>query len=263
MKELIIPFLLTLFAGLATGVGSCISLLTKTKNTKFLSISLGFSAGVMIYISFVELFSEARRSLSDFYGNFYGEFFAIIALFLGMFLIAIIDKFIPEKDNPHEPKDITDYTENSNSLYKMGILSAIAISIHNFPEGMVTFMSSLENYKLGIPIAFAIALHNIPEGIAVSIPIYYSTGSRKKAFYYSFLSGISEPIGGIVGYLIFKPFINKATLGFIFASIAGIMIFISLDELLPSAEKYGEHHLAVYGILSGMIVISISLLFFS
>lgn len=262
MKELIVPFLLTLFAGLATGIGSCIALFAKRTNTKFLSISLGFSAGVMIYISFVELFSEARLSLNGYYGKNYGEFISIISLFFGMFLIAIIDKFIPERDNPHEPKDINDYSKKSNSLYKMGVLSAIAISIHNFPEGIVTFISTLENYKLGIPIAFAIALHNIPEGIAVSIPIYYSTGSKKKAFYYSFLSGISEPIGGIVGYFLFKPFINQLTLGIIFASIAGIMIFISLDELLPTAEKYGEHHLSVYGLISGMVTISISLLFF-
>ena len=181
-------------------------------------------------------------------------------------LFRSIDKLIPSYENPHEVKNIEDISdktlEKNRSLHRMGVFSALAIGIHNFPEGLATFMSAIDNPTLGVSIAIAIALHNIPEGIAVSVPIYFSTGSKKKALMYSFLSGVSEPLGAVIGYLILLPFMNDLIFGIIFAGVAGIMVFISLDELLPAAEKYGEHHLSIYGLISGMIVMATSLLIF-
>jgi ZIP family zinc transporter len=141
----------------------------------------------------------------------------------------------------------------------MGLFSAFAIAVHNFPEGLATFMAGMTNPTLGISIAVAIAIHNIPEGLAVSVPIYYATGSKKKAFVLSFLSGLSEPVGAIIGYFFLRWFFTESVLGFIFAAVAGIMVFISLDELLPTAEEYGEHHVAIYGLIAGMAVMALSL----
>ncbi|MGL5622504.1 zinc transporter ZupT [Cetobacterium sp.] len=266
MNNILFAFLLTIGAGLSTGIGSFIAIFSKRTNIKFLSVTLGFSAGVMIYVSFVEILPIAQTSLISFAGEKNGTLFTVLAFFGGMLLIALIDKLIPSYENPHEMKNIEDINEKTlqknKDLHRMGIFSAIAIAIHNFPEGLATFMSTIENPALGVSIAIAIALHNIPEGIAVSVPIYFSTGSKKKALIYSFLSGVSEPLGALIGYLILIPFMNDLIFGIIFAGVAGIMVFISLDELLPAAEKYGEHHLAIYGVISGMILMATSLLIF-
>ncbi len=255
---------LTLFAGLSTGIGSLIGLLAKKTNTKFLSISLGFSAGVMVYVSFVEIFPKANEYLGTNLNENLASWLTVIGFFLGIMLIAIIDKLIPKEKNPHEIHEVEEMKKQpkkSNvNLLRMGIFTAIAVGIHNFPEGLATFMSALSDPSLGIAIAVAIAIHNIPEGLAVSVPIYYATGSKKKAFKYSFLSGLAEPIGALVGYLLLRPFLNDAIIGFVFAAVAGIMVFISFDELLPAAKKFGKHHLAIYGFISGMIVMAISLL---
>jgi ZIP family zinc transporter len=260
-------FLLTLFAGLSTGVGSALAFFTKRTNTKFLSLSLGFSAGVMIYVSMIEIFVKANESLISVHGDKIGTWYTVLAFFGGIFLIAIIDKLIPEFQNPHEVhkvEDIDDRVESAKKrkLLKMGMLSAIAIAIHNFPEGLATFTAALTDPALGIAIAVAIAIHNIPEGIAVSIPLYYATGSKKKAFWYSFLSGLAEPVGAIVGFALLMPFLNETIFGLLFASVAGIMVFISLDELLPTAREYGEPHLSIYGLILGMIVMAVSLILF-
>lgn len=264
-STILIAFGLTLFAGLSTGIGSAIAFFASRTNTKLLSISLGFSAGVMIYVSFVELLAEANKSLQHVMGETAGSWAAAGAFFGGILLIAIVDKFVPSFENPHEVHKVEEMTDEAQAakykkLYRMGILAALAIAIHNFPEGLATFISALKDIKLGIPIAIAIAIHNIPEGIAVSIPIYYATGNKRKAFKYSFLSGLAEPVGAIVGYLLLMPFLNDAMFGISFAAVAGIMVFISLDELLPSAREYGEHHLSVYGLIAGMVVMAISLL---
>jgi len=150
----------------------------------------------------------------------------------------------------------------NQKLLRMGLFTAIAISIHNLPEGLATFIAALQEPKVAIPIAVAIAIHNIPEGIAVSVPIYFATGSRRKAFLYSFLSGLTEPVGALLGYLVLMPIMSDALMGIIFALVAGIMVFISLDELLPSAREYGEHHLSMYGLVAGMMVMAVSLLLF-
>ena len=264
-QTVLFAFALTLFAGLATGIGSAAAFFAKTTNTKLLSVSLGFSGGVMIYVSFVELFAEAKLALTAELGEANGYLITVAAFFGGIFVIALIDKLVPSVENPHEVHKIEEMDADvqatkNRKLLRMGILAAVAIAVHNFPEGIATFASAVKDIKLGIPIAIAIAIHNIPEGIAVSVPIFYATGSKKKAFFYSFLSGLSEPLGAVIGYLILAPFLNDVVFGILFASVAGIMVFISLDELLPTAREYGEHHLSAYGLVGGMIVMAISLL---
>ena len=266
MDNVIFAFMITLFAGLATGIGSLIAFLAKNTNKKFLSVSLGFSAGVMIYVSMVEIFVKAKDSLILARGEKLGSWLTVIAFFGGMLLIAIIDKFVPSGENPHEvrsiPSEEDEEERNRRGLLRTGLFTALAIAIHNFPEGLATFVSALSDMKIAIPIAVAIAIHNIPEGISVSVPIYYATGDKKKAFMYSFLSGMAEPVGALVGYFLLRNFFNDLSFGIIFAMVAGIMVFISLDELLPAAKEYGEHHLSIYGLILGMIVMAVSLLLF-
>jgi len=258
---------LTLFAGLSTGIGSLIGFMSKEFNPRFLTIALGFSAGVMIYVSMIEIFVKARDSLSVSYGDKMGYVLTVVSFFAGIAVIALIDKLIPSYENPHEMnveqkiKDSTD--EQKKKLMRMGMFSALAIGIHNFPEGLATFMSGLTNPTLGVSIAVAIAIHNIPEGLAVSAPIFYATKSRKKAFVWSFLSGLAEPISALIGYFVLRSIFNEATFGVIFASVAGIMVYISLDELLPTAEEYGEHHLAIGGLIVGMFIMAVSLVLFA
>lgn len=254
-------FLLTLFAGLATGIGSALAFFSKRTNTRFLSISLGFSAGVMIYVSFVEILFKASESLTLVYGEDKGWWLTIAAFFGGIALIALIDRLIPKAGNPHEVKRVEDMDKGPSKarLMRMGSMTALAIGIHNFPEGLATFIAALENAELGLAIAIAIAIHNIPEGIAISVPVYYATGSRRKAFILSFLSGLAEPIGALIGFAVLMPFLGEQLFGMLFASVAGIMVFISLDELLPAAREYGEHHLSIYGLLCGMAVMAFSL----
>ncbi|MBF0433495.1 MAG: zinc transporter ZupT [Fibrobacteria bacterium] len=259
-------FSLTIFAGLATGIGSLIAFLSRSFNPKFLAGALGFSAGVMIYVSLVEIFVKAKDSLSAVYGAQTGYLYTTLAFFGGIGLIALIDKVVPNGQNPHElqniKEDVPQAVKNERKLLRMGMFSALAIGIHNFPEGLATFIGALHDPALGLSIAVAIAIHNIPEGIAVSAPIYYATKSRKKAFFYSFLSGFAEPVGAFVGYFLFRNFFNEATFGLVFAGVAGIMVYISLDELLPTAEEYGEHHVAISGLIAGMAVMAISLVLF-
>jgi zinc transporter, ZIP family len=267
-RTLLIAFGLTLFAGLATGVGSALAFFAKRTNMKFLSTALGFSAGVMIYVSFVEIFPKAKDSLVQALGEVQGYWVTALSFFGGILIIGVIDALVPSFENPHEihkteEMDEVEAAEKFKKLYRMGLFTALAIAIHNFPEGLATFVSALTDTKLGIAIAVAIAIHNVPEGIAVSIPIYYATGSRKKAFTYSFLSGLAEPVGAIIGYAIFFSFFNEVVFGVLFASVAGIMVFISLDELLPTAQEYGEHHLVIYGLIAGMAVMAVSLLLFA
>lgn len=266
LNNILFAFALTLFAGLSTGIGSAMAFFAKRTNTKFLAVSLGFSAGVMIYVSFVEIFAKARDTMSEAYGNVAGNWYTVLAFFGGVLFIAIIDKLIPSVENPHEMHSIEEMkgqnVHKNKKLMRMGMFTALAIGIHNFPEGLATFTAAIQEPHLGIAIAVAIAIHNIPEGIAVSVPVYYATGSRRKAFKLSFLSGLSEPVGALIGYLILMPFMSPLLFGVVFASVAGIMVFISLDELLPAAREYGEHHLSIYGLVAGMAVMAGSLLLF-
>lgn len=264
-ETILFAFALTLFAGLSTGIGSALAFLTKKTNTSFLSLSLGFSAGVMIYVSFVEILSKGRIALIEFHGNVLGNWYAVISFFAGIAFIAIIDKLIPSYENPHEIRGVEEMDKEAlkkKKLARLGLFSAVAIAIHNFPEGLATFAAGLVDPSIAIPIAVAIAIHNIPEGIAVSVPLYHATGNKRKAFLLSFLSGLAEPLGAIIGFFLLKSFFNQAVFGVLFSAVAGIMVFISLDELLPTAEEYGKHHLAVYGLIAGMAVMAVSLLLF-
>ncbi|MBO7256163.1 MAG: zinc transporter ZupT [Bacteroidales bacterium] len=258
-SNFITALLLTLVAGAATGVGGVIILFTKKFSSKLLSASLGFSAGVMLFISLTELFPEASSTLGELYGEQKGMLFTILSFFSGIALIAIIDNLIPERENPHEYSSVQQDNESSK-LMRLGIFSIIVIAIHNFPEGMATFITAMEDPQVGYSIAMAVAIHNIPEGIMVAIPIYYATHKKGKAIGNAFLSGIAEPIGGILGYFLLSRFFENSMSGIMLGIVAGIMTYISLDELLPTAEKYGEHHTAIIGVIAGMAVMAISIL---
>jgi len=262
----ILAFALTLFAGLSTGIGSIVAFFARETNQRFLSGALGFSAGVMIYVSMIEIFAKARDSLAQTVGDTRALQLATLSFFGGIAVIAAIDRLVPMPENPHERRDVSDMDDlaaaafkRRQNLFRMGVFSALAIGLHNFPEGLATFIGTLEDPALGISIAIAIAIHNIPEGIAVSVPIYHATGSRRRAFRLSFLSGLAEPVGAVIGYLILLPIMNDLVFGILFAAVAGIMVFISLDELLPTAERYGEHHITIYGLIAGMVVMALSI----
>ncbi len=258
----------TLFAGLATAIGAALSFVVTRSNYRFLSVSLSFSAGVMLYVSFVEILRKAETSLSASHGSTEAAWLTAGGFFAGIIFIAVIDRFIPSPDNPHEPpspQDLDSLTQepipkNLIRLHRTGLFAALAIAIHNFPEGLATFIATLDNPSVGGAIAIAIALHNIPEGVAVSIPIYYATGSKWKAFWLASLSGLAEPIGALFGYIVLSSFMTPAVMGFTFAGVAGIMVFISLDELLPTARQYSKGHDTLYGIVGGMAVMALSLL---
>lgn len=272
-SNLLIAIALTSFAGISTGIGSVLAFFSKKTNRTMMAITLGFSAGVMIYVSFMEIIPKAIIFLEETNSTGLAKIYVTIGFFSGILIVAFIDYLVPNFENPHELQEIEDYSEvkpsrknrHENLIFKsqmkrMGIFSAIAIAIHNFPEGLVTFLSTLKDPSLGVPIAIAIAMHNIPEGIAVSIPIFFATGSRKKAFYYSFLSGLAEPLGGIIGYLLLRNYLSDTLFGILFSIIAGVMVYISMDELLPAAQKYGKHHLSIFGLILGMVVMAMSLL---
>ncbi len=248
--------LLTTFAGLATTIGSIIGVFYKKPGPGYMAFTMGFSAGVMILVSFVELLQQGIKSIGFTYGH--------IAFFAGMGFMYAIDVLIPhdyilEKHNhSHSENGLID-DKAGIRLQKASLFTAIGIGIHNFPEGMATFAGALKNIDLGIAIAVAIAIHNIPEGIAVSVPVYASTGLRSKAFFWSFLSGVSEPVGAMTAGFILLPFLNDAVLGWMLAGVGGLMVFIAFDELLPISHSYGMEHLSIIGVISGMIVMAASL----
>lgn len=260
MNELLFAFGLTLFAGLATGAGAFLALVTRRTDAKFLAVSLGFSAGVMIYVSMIEIFVKARVALVAELGGRAGAWATAGGFFAGIVLIAVIDRLVPSRVNPHEYPH--DDAGRQRRLMRMGTMTAAAIAIHNFPEGFATFVAAMQEPSVAIPVVVAIALHNVPEGISVAVPIYHASGSRRKAFRWAFLSGLAEPVGGVLGYLVLLPFLDDVLFGVVFAGVAGIMVFISLDKLLPTAQEYGEHHLSVYGLVAGMAVMAVSLLLF-
>jgi len=298
MENVWIAFGLTLFAGAATGVGSAIAFFAKRTNYRFLSVSTGFSAGVMLYVSFVELFQQGAANLVAAYGARGGHWANAGAFFGGILLIGVIDKLVPSAENPHEvhgeeeTKPLHDVTApwpnfadashvgplaatgehdhrphyHHGKLLRMGMFTALAITIHNFPEGLTTFLVALQNPGLGVVIAVAIALHNIPEGISVSVPIFYATGDRRKAFTYSFLSGLAEPAGAAIAYVAMLCFLGGAAdippqlVGALLSGVAGVMVYISLDELLPTSRAYGKGHDCVFGLVAGMAVMALSLL---
>ncbi len=247
---------LTIFAGLSTCIGSLIVLKGKKINNDILSISLGFAGGVMLYVSFAEILIKGKNSLILFYGEKQGNLYSIISFFLGILLIILIDKLIPDI------KDITNNTSTDENLLRMGIFTALAIAIHNFPEGLATFTAAIKDPSLGFPIALAIAIHNIPEGVAVAVPIYFATKSKSKALFISLLSGVAEPIGGVIGYVLLSGIFNDGMFGFIFSFVSGVMVYISIAELLPSSKKYSSSPFCDYWAVFGMLIMALSLLLF-
>ena len=296
MKNVWIAFGLTLFAGISTGIGSIIAFTAKRTDYRFLSVATGFSAGVMLYLSFVEIFPLGFEALSKQYGECWGHWINAAGFFGGILLIGLIDNLTPAAENPHEihteaetmplrnptaplpvfdqPTTLSERTGNSShpaiahqKLLRTGLFTALAIAIHNFPEGFVTFLAALEDPGLGIAIAVAVALHNIPEGISVSVPIFYASGDRKKAFTYSLLSGLAEPVGALIGYIVLRFLLGNEggaipshVMGLLFGGVAGIMVYISLDELLPISRAYGKGHDSLFGLVAGMLVMALSLL---
>lgn len=272
-SALVLAFAVTLFAGLATGIGSTIAFFTKTTNKGFFALSMGFSAGVMIYLSFAEILPKAKAYIESETGSIEAAAIAAGALIAGMVLMALIDALVPSGANPHEntrvellnPEDgkLEGIGVEKDRLLKMGVFLALAIAIHNFPEGLATFLLVLDDPQIGIALAVAVAMHNIPEGIAVSVPVYYATGSKAKAFRLSFLSGLAEPAGAVIGYLILAPFLSDFLLGTLFAGVAGVMTFLAIDTLLPTAKNSARGHLTVYGFMGGMSVMALSLVLLS
>jgi zinc transporter, ZIP family len=298
MKSVWIAMGLTVFAGLATGIGSIIAFTAKRTNYRFLSVATGFSGGVMLYVSFMEILPTGDASLVTHFGTQWGHWINIGAFFAGLLIIGFIDNVIPEAENPHETHEeaetmplhiegakwpeyeepanqdpttctphIHDHHYHDKKLMRLGLFTALAIGIHNFPEGLATFLAALQNPNVGFVIAIAVALHNIPEGISVSVPIFYATGNRRKAFVYSLLSGLAEPVGAAFAYLVLRFFLGGHTgmipahvTGILFAGVAGIMVYISLDELLPTSRAYGKGHDSVIGLVAGMLIMALSLL---
>ena len=246
--QIFIPLLLSFLAGVSTVIGSLIAFFIKRFKSSYLAFLLGFSSGVMIFISFVEFLGTSIKNIGFLQAN--------IGFFVGVAIIYLLDTLIP-----HVYKEEEGDNKKSYELKRIGTLIALGIAIHNFPEGIAVLFSSLSDIRLGIAVALAIALHNIPEGICVSAPIYYATKSKRKAFLYSFLSGIAEPIGALFAVLLLYPFINQFVLSLMFAVVAGIMVYISFDELLPLCFKYKKHHLSILGLFLGMVVMAVSLYF--
>jgi ZIP family zinc transporter len=283
---------LTLFAGMATGIGSVIAFTAKRTDYRFLSVATGFSAGVMLYVSFVEIFPESAALLGARYGETWGAWLVAASFFGGMILMAIIDNAIPSEDNPHEAHTEEETAplhdpeapvpafetyaaqrhdrppaRSDKGLMRTGLFTAVAITIHNFPEGIVTFLAALQEPTLGVAIAVAVALHNIPEGISVSVPIFYATGNRKKAFFYSLASGLAEPLGALLAFGVIALVAGDGSwsvppqmTGIMFGAVAGVMVYISVDELLPVSRTYGRGHDSILGLMAGMAVMALSLL---
>lgn len=261
--QLLYAFSLTLFAGLATAFGALFSLTKRSDDSRILALGLGFSAGVMIYISFVEILVKSQNAFAKIYGVLEGEILGLVAFFGGIVFTFIIDQLIPDNVNPHHALEYNrKHHGHDAALNRIGIFAAIAITLHNFPEGFATFVMAVEDFSSGVAVAFAIAIHNIPEGLAVALPVYHATKSREKAFLYASATGLSEPIGAILGYTILAPLMGKLTLGIAFGVVAGIMVYIAFDELLPAARRYGSEHHAIVGMTLGMFVIATSLILF-
>jgi len=250
MSTLTLALLLTALAGLSTTVGSVLVFIVRRPGLRFMALSLGFAAGVMILVSFAELLPKGIEEL--------GPGLGYLAFFAGLALMFALDTAIP-----HSYEGVADTAPGSpqskDHLLRLGLFVALGIGIHNFPEGMATFAATLADPRLGVAIAVAIAIHNIPEGLAVAAPIYAATGSKGKAFWWSFASGLAEPLGAGLAAIFLLPFLHGGALAAVLAGVAGLMVFISLDELLPAAREHGQEHLAIVGAIAGMAVMAVSL----
>ena len=257
-----LAFSLTFAAGLATAVGSLLVLFSKRPNPRLLAFGLAFAGGAMVYVSLSEILNKSISSFAQAYGDRLGYTYGTLWFLGGVLLVVVIDHLVP---NPHDSLDKQDpafHDHSHTQIRRVGLLSAIAITAHNFPEGLATFFATLESPSVGLPLAFAIAIHNIPEGIAIAVPVYLATGRKSYAFGASLLSGLAEPVGAAIGYFLLADALSPATFGAVFGLIAGIMVFLALDELLPAAKRYAQGHETVYGLVIGMASIAVSLVLF-
>lgn len=270
-SAVLFAFLVTLGAGLATAVGAAIGLFAHHTNRRFLAASLGFSAGVMIYVSFVEIVPKSLEYFSHDMEQGPAGLSMVATFVAGLIGMSLLYRFLPDLEHPELDKthptlrldaDATTYYRDT-ALLRAGLGVAIAVTLHNFPEGLATFFLTLDDPQVGLSVAVAIAIHNIPEGIAVVVPIYYATRSKKVAFAFGALSGLAEPVGALLGYWLLQPVISDAVLGAVFAVVAGVMVYISIDGLLPAARQYGSGQLAIYGVIAGMAVMALSLVLFA
>ncbi|MGI6151504.1 MAG: zinc transporter ZupT [Christensenellales bacterium] len=250
----VFALLLATGAGMATLLGALIIFFVKVKSEKLLTAALGFSAGMMIAVSLIELFPSAQEAFAETMSSLSGTLLAVACLIGGVLIARLLDSLVPH-DDPKTSKD----TRGHKDLLRVGMVSAIAIMIHNFPEGIATFMAGYSDPSLGITLAFAIAMHNIPEGISVALPIYYATNSKGCAFFYTFLSGVAEPIGAVIAWLVLAPFISAKMLGALFSIVSGIMLYIAFEELLPSSRQYGYDRLALWSLFAGVCIMPISM----
>tara|TARA_B100001245_G_scaffold213665_1_gene179700 strand:+ start:811 stop:1614 length:804 start_codon:yes stop_codon:yes gene_type:complete len=262
---MLFALILTVLAGLSTLIGGFLAMHRAMVRREVLAIALGFAAGAMLLVSFVEMIPVAQESIAAEYEG-WAMAITLGSFFAGMAIIGVIDRFLPRSVNPskregleNQPRDGLSKLETKN-LMRSGLLVAIAIGLHNFPEGLVTFVGALQDPQLGVLLAVAIAIHNIPEGIAVAAPVYAATHSRRQAFKYTAISGFAEPLGAVLGYVLFAAILPESLIGALFAGVAGMMVFISIDELLPAARRYAtSDHQAVYGTIAGMAVMALSL----
>ncbi|MFH0971712.1 MAG: zinc transporter ZupT [Candidatus Micrarchaeota archaeon] len=286
LSDAAFPLLLALAAGLCTALGAALVLLFGRFTHRGLAFALGLSAGAMIYVSFVELLGSAIASA--------GFIAANVAFFGGMLVIALIDFFVPhayicERVGVNASPCESHASANlgwaggalngrgerrgrgrggpgfgrglrQQKLMLAGVFTAIGIAIHNFPEGLTVFLGATSSAGLGLALAFAIAIHNIPEGIAIAMPVYCASKSKRKAFLYSLAAGLAEPFGAFLGFLFLMPYLTPAFLALALAFVAGIMIFISFDELLPLCfENCEGGHASIMGVIIGMLVMALSL----
>lgn len=239
--------ILSSVAGLATVIGCIPVFFTSKKNERLLSVALGAAAGVMLSVSFLDLYPEAERLFGTVFSLKLSVLMAVSCFVVGVLLASLIDRFVP-----HEAFDKQTGGASHKNLYRTGMLSVAVIGLHNFPEGIATFMAGYESLALGVPIAAAVALHNIPEGIAIAMPVFYATHSRKKALFCTFFSGMAEPLGALAAFWLLSPFMNNAVLGGVFALVAGIMIYVTVEELIPSSRQYGHEREALWATFIGI-----------
>ncbi|PSD38839.1 zinc transporter ZupT [Acinetobacter radioresistens] len=259
-QEVLTAFLVTLLAGLATVIGGALVLFFRQPSFRFLSFGLAFSAGAMVYVSLTEILNKSIASFSGAFDPKTGYALGTFSLLLGIILVLLLDHFIP---NPHESVEKgTEHGLDQQQLMRTGLLTLFAITAHNLPEGLATFFATLESPTLGAPLAVAIAIHNIPEGVAIALPVYIATQNKKLALGASFVSGLAEPVGAALGYFILQPFMSDTIYGIVFGIIGGVMVYLALDELLPTAKRYSQGHETVYGLVSGMAILASNLVLF-
>ncbi|WP_343711497.1 zinc transporter ZupT [Kosakonia radicincitans] len=246
-----VPLILTILAGAATFIGAILGVLGQKPSNRVLAFSLGFAAGIMLLISLMEMLPAAlaTENMSPMLGY-------------GMFVVGLLGYFALDRMLPHaHPQDLMQGTQRTfpRGLRRTAILLTMGISLHNFPEGIATYVTASNDLELGLGIAFAVALHNIPEGLAVAGPVYAATGSKRSAVFWAGISGLAEILGGVLAWLILGSLLSPVVMAAIMATVAGIMVALSVDELMPLAKEIDPNNNPSYGVLCGMSVMGLSL----